>query len=742
MYMNGAVTEMMSDIESAVKEVLPNFNSSTLMGTNIDVFHKDPSHQRGMLNKLTGTYTTEIVVGALTIEITATPVFDAEGNRLNTVVEWKDLTEILAKQQEETRIANEAMAIQNALEVCQTSVMMSDKDYNIMYMNQAVKDMMSDAERDIRTSLPQFDARTLMGTNIDIFHKDPSHQRRMLDGLKDTYSTNIQVGLRTMKVTATPVFSEDGERLNTVVEWQDLTQQLAKEAEDLRLSNENSRIKQALDNVTANVMVADKDLRIIYMNDAVIGMMRNAEADIRTDLPQFSVDGLDGANIDIFHKNPAHQRGLLENQRATLNSEFLLGGRTLQVIANTIRDDSGERLGTVVEWSDRTEEVAIQKEIDNLVASASAGDLSARVDEGNKSGFFKNVSTGLNNLVGVCEEVITDLGRVLGAMAGGDLTLQMTGDYEGDFAALKDNTNQTIDQLTSIIGEINEASTQVLSGSEEIAAGNTDLSQRTEEQASSLEETAASMEQMTSSVKQSTDNVRQANGLATETQAKAEEGGAVVSKAVDAMDKIRDSSKKISDIIGVIDEIAFQTNLLALNAAVEAARAGEQGRGFAVVAGEVRNLAQRSAAAAKDIKDLINDSVAKVEDGTQLVGKSGDTLADIVKSVQEVGTLIADVASSAEEQSSGIDQVNQAVSQMDEMTQQNAALVEEASAASEAMSSQAKQLGELVSFFTTDGTGGGTPALGGGGAVHRPAPVRASGGGGSRGHDSSEWEEF
>jgi methyl-accepting chemotaxis protein len=253
-----------------------------------------------------------------------------------------------------------------------------------------------------------------------------------------------------------------------------------------------------------------------------------------------------------------------------------------------------------------------------------------------------------------------------------------------------------------VIGRIEESANTVATGAEEIAQGNTDLSQRTEEQASSLEETASSMEEMTSTVRQNADNARTANVLAQEAETKASSGGDIVSKAVASMAEINDSSKKISDIIGVIDEIAFQTNLLALNAAVEAARAGEQGRGFAVVAGEVRNLAQRSAAAAKEIKDLIRDSVTKVEDGTSLVNQSGEMLNEIVEAVRKVNQTIADISVASEEQSSGIEQVNKAVSQMDEMTQQNAALVEEASAAGESMSEQARAMKQLLSFFQLD----------------------------------------
>jgi methyl-accepting chemotaxis protein len=239
----------------------------------------------------------------------------------------------------------------------------------------------------------------------------------------------------------------------------------------------------------------------------------------------------------------------------------------------------------------------------------------------------------------------------------------------------------------------------VFRSAEEISSSNVNLSQRTEEQASSLEETASSMEQMTATVRQNADNAAQANQLAAAARAQAEKGGAVVAEAIGAMQAIDDSSKKIADIIGVIDEIAFQTNLLALNAAVEAARAGEQGRGFAVVASEVRGLASRSAGAAKEIKALIHDSVAKVEQGSKLVDDSGHTLAEIVASVKRVTDIVSEIAAASREQASGIDEVNRAVAQMDEVTQHNAALVEEASAAAQALSEQASRLDAIMAKY-------------------------------------------
>ncbi|MDH5471416.1 MAG: methyl-accepting chemotaxis protein [Gammaproteobacteria bacterium] len=466
--------------------------------------------------------------------------------------------------------------------------------------------------------------------------------------------------------------------------------------------NDMARIKVALDNVNSCVMMADNRGDIIYMNKAVLGMMKNAEAEIRTDLPNFDADKLVGANFDSFHKKPEHQRQLIASLKTSYETRLVIGGRTFDLAANPVVNEKGERLGTAVEWVDRTAEVAVEKEVESIVQAARDGDLDQRISMEGKEGFFKQLAEGINKLIETVAESFEDVAFVMESMSKGDLTNSITKDYTGTYGVVKDSINATIAKLQEVVGKIRESSEFIRNSSEEISAGNNNLSQRAEEQASTLEETASSMEELTSTVKNNADNAVQANQLASGARDLAEKGGNVVKQAVEAMNEITASSNKIAEIIGVIDEIAFQTNLLALNASVEAARAGEQGRGFAVVATEVRNLAQRSATAAKEIKDLISDSGEKVEAGGKLVNESGVTLNEIVDSVKKVGDIISEIAAASQEQSAGIEQVNKAVTQMDEITQQNAALAEEASASSESSLHKATEMNNLVSFFRVD----------------------------------------
>jgi len=344
----------------------------------------------------------------------------------------------------------------------------------------------------------------------------------------------------------------------------------------------------------------------------------------------------------------------------------------------------------------------INAEIKQLAAAAAAGDFSQRGDAQRFNHDFRVMLENLNAMMAVSDDNLGKLSQLLSAIAEGDLTTRMHGDYQGVFARMRDDANTTVAQLTQIVGQIQASTSSITLAAGEIASGNSDLSRRTEQQAANLEETAASMEELTSTVRQNAEHARQANQLAIGAHGVASQGGEVVGQVVTTMSAIEASSKKIAEIISVIDGIAFQTNILALNAAVEAARAGEQGRGFAVVASEVRTLAQRSAAAAKEIKGLIDDSVGKVNEGSALVHQAGATMGEIVASVQRVTDIMAEISAASQEQSAGIEQVNQTVVQMDETTQQNAALVEEATAAARAMEDQAAQLADAVAIFRLD----------------------------------------
>ena len=590
--------------------------------------------------------------------------------------------------------AQSNFAIKQAIDNSATAFMMTDADNKLFYVNKTTMDLFKDSQDEIRKWDPDFNVDSLIGQPLAKLTSPEKSVEfvSVFNKMTENIESKINIGERTFNLNANPVLNEGGSKIGSCIEWDDISQLLISE-------QETARVLASLNCTTTNVMIADADRNICYMNDSVTKMLQDSEADLRAVLPHFNVATVLGSNIDIFHANPAHQQNLLEKLQTSYTSQIKVGRRHYRLVANPIMSESGQRLGSVVEWLDRTLEVEAEEEIAMLVTAAVDGDFSQRASTENKADFMLSMAEGLNKLLETADVGLSDVSRVLLALSEGNLTEKIDANYKGTFDQLKNYSNQTTASLERIISEIRVAADTINTASVEIAQGNADLSNRTEQQAASLEETASSMEELTGTVRLNADNAKQANSLASKASEVAVDGGDLIQQVVHTMASINESSQKISDIIGVIDGIAFQTNILALNAAVEAARAGEQGRGFAVVASEVRTLAQRSANAAKDIKALISDSVNKITDGNALVGRSGDTMKEIVTSIKSVNDIMSEIAAASAEQSAGIDEIGKAVTQMDSMTQQNAALVEQAAASAESMQNQADQLSSRVATF-------------------------------------------
>jgi methyl-accepting chemotaxis protein len=632
--------------------------------------------------------------------------------------------------------ADAADVFKVALENVSTNVLMCDRNYTITYANQTSVRKLRELEGEIRKAMPGFSVDAVLGANIDQFHKMPDRQRRILDNPANLpHRADIQIGPLTLSLTVNAITSEGGEYLGNIVEWEDVT-------EKRKLDRERTILTVALESAGTNIMIADAaEEKVIFVNRASVSTLQKVEGELKSYLPGFDLSKVVGGSIHRYHKNPETVKNILHGLTpgASRKGNITPGNLFFKHETRAIYDEKGNKLAYMVEWRDATAEVKAQGEVERLINAATAGQLSERINAEQFEGFFKSLSQGVNQMLDAVVTPLHEAQEVLGALAEGDLTKEMSGAYEGEFDKMKVSLNGAIGNLTRTIVTVREAVESVTSGAGQISQGNEDLSQRTSEQASALEETSSSMEEMTSTVKQNADNAKQANQLGLAAREVAEKGGAVTTQAVGAMAEINKSSKKIADIIGVIDEIAFQTNLLALNAAVEAARAGEQGRGFAVVAAEVRNLAQRSATAAKEIKGLINESVQRVTEGSELVTQSGKTLDDIMSSVKRVTDIISEISAASQEQATGIEQVNKAIMQMDETTQQNAALVEESASASQAMKDQAEQLMQQVAYFkVADGEhGSGAPAVkpgkreGVSGTARGTVPTRSAGKGDS-----------
>jgi len=481
----------------------------------------------------------------------------------------------------------------------------------------------------------------------------------------------------------------------------------------IQASNDTTSVVAQLDNMNIAVIREAKASKDVWLRGADLEKKEKAKEEITDQLDNFNGSSVAAATIltRLAKNDAAWQKFLDDIPKVTAEHKKVSDRLLAQVEAHVDATDSDEKVGEIEKKLFRQ----IQALRNKFVAAVEKKGITNVQDIDQKFTTLRNVMAVVA-LVSVvllaalsyffARAITRPLQRAVSAVnviALGDLTGRIDVDSKDETGQMMQALKDMNASLAGVVGKVRAATETITVGSSQIASGNADLSARTESQASSLEETASSMEELTSTVRQNAENARQANQLVNATSDIAVRGGTVVGKVIDTMASIKDSSRKIADIIGVIDGIAFQTNILALNAAVEAARAGEQGRGFAVVAAEVRNLAQRSAGAAKEIKALIEDSVGKVDVGSKLVDEAGRTMGEIVASVTQVTKLMGEIAGASAEQGSGIEQVNQAITQMDHVTQQNAALVEEAAAAAESLKDQANLLNKAVSMFQLHG---------------------------------------
>lgn len=585
-----------------------------------------------------------------------------------------------------------------ALEKLTANIMMADAKLNITYMNSAVRELMQEAEADLKVELPQFNVKNLVGQNIDIFHKNPKHQRGMLAGLTKTHRATIKVGKRSFDLIVNPI-TENGKIVAFVVEWADASARL--------LNLDYNHQMEAISRVQAIISFTPE------------GEIITANANF-LDAVGYTLQEVVGKHHSIF-VNPDYVK----------SSDYAEFWRDLR--EGRFRADEFVRYG---------------KGGKEVVLNASYNPI---IDEKGKVIKIVKFATDVTARV----HAVDTLGNALRELADGNLAQRVETTFPVNLEKLRHDFNDSVSQLENTIRSLGSNAAVIAAGSSEIRSAADALSKRTEQQAASIEQTAAALEEITTTVADSTRRAEEAGQLVAKTRQNAERSGDVVKQAINAMGEIEKSSADIGNIIGVIDDIAFQTNLLALNAGVEAARAGDAGKGFAVVASEVRELAQRSASAAKEIKALITKSGDQVKSGVSLVGLTGEALEDIVVQVQDINRNVVAIVESAREQATGLKEINSAVNSMDQSTQQNAAMVEESNAASHTLASEADSLNALLRQFKISGsvksasTSRG-PAIAQAGSHSVASPARqmvrnvakAFSSGSSAAAVKSDWEEF
>jgi methyl-accepting chemotaxis protein len=572
-----------------------------------------------------------------------------------------------------------------------TAMMLVDRDLRILDYNEALRVLFTTHIDSMRHFWPDFDPERLTGVNIDRFHKDPEKQRRLLGDVRNLpYVADIALGELRLGLTISPILDEAGEYIGCALQWEDVREARVNKSIIEAIRRNQSMIEYTPDFVIRNVN--DNFTKVYGHGAEVIGQ---------------NFETLFGPNEDTRIQMERLRSGLtvqrkVERKRKDGHSVFV------EISMTPIRDRSG-RLDRVVE-------------IASDVTTLEAARVAAEAERDRQAGAQK--------------QVVDDLRRGLSSLAEGDLTQHLDQPFAADYEALRHNFNSAQAQLSETMAKLVTATGNINSGAVEISQAADDLSRRTENQAATLEETAAALDELTASVRSATEGAAAADRAVRSAREGAEASGQVVLQAVNAMSEIEKSSGQIGQIIGVIDDIAFQTNLLALNAGVEAARAGEAGRGFAVVASEVRSLAQRSSEAAKEIKSLISASSQQVERGVALVGDTGRALHEIVANVANISTLVSEIAASSREQSTGLGEINTGVNQLDQVTQQNAAMVEQSTAASHSLKQEAEILADLVAQFRIPSLPGQAAPVRARTEAARPAPARAA----ATGTDG--WEEF
>ena len=475
---------------------------------------------------------------------------------------------------------------------------------------------------------------------------------------------------------------------------------LARTAQETqRAADRMNRITTALEVSAAPIVVCNARFFVTYANAAFSKMIEPSRAYFES--MGADIDGLAGKNIDFFHKDKARIRQMLEGLTERQISTISFDERRFDVSASPIVDPRGRKLGYVITWDDVTDSRQLETQLREVIAAAAEGDFTRRIDTDSQNVFLRDVGVGMNRICEIVAAFSADVDQAVRALAEGDLTRQVEGTYAGVLGKLATGVNETTERLGSLVSEIKSAGGRVRGASDEIASGAGALAERAESQAAALEQTAALMEEMTGSVKANAEAASEARSEAAEADGRADGGRVVVDEAVEAMGRLSESSRRMGEIVDVIASIATQTNLLALNAAVEAARAGDAGKGFAVVASEVGALARRSREAADDIRGLIHESSERVTEGVGLVERTGSALSEMAGSLRRISERVGRIDAASREQASGVEEINQAVTQMDENTQRNAALADSSARSARDLARESEELDRLTAMFRT-----------------------------------------